>query len=218
MAPTELIILDFVDKFIERRSQEPLEDQNTHASQDFLNRLMSETDDRVKIRSEILNILLAGRDTSASALAIVWFCIARYPMVCQRIRAEIEKFNGRAPELPELQNLRYVKAVINEALRLYPIVPQNGKTAEQDTTIPRGGGETEDLPLFVSKGDLVAWDVYSMHRRKDIYGDDAEDFRPERWLDAENEKPLRPGWAYLPFHGGPRVCIGRKFYLVLLDV
>lgn len=175
----------------------------------FLNRLMSETHDKVTIRSEILNILLAGRDTTAATLTTLWFCIARYPRVLRGLRAEIESFAGRAPDLVELQDLKYLKAVINESLRLYPIVPENSRVAREDTTLPRGGGKNGDLPLFIPKGEIVGWSLYTMHRRKDIFGEDAEDFRPERWLDAENETPLRPGWAYLPFSGGPRVCIGR---------
>jgi cytochrome P450 len=58
------------------------------------------------------------------------------------------------------------------------------------------------LPLFVPKGNLVAWSAYSMHRREDFYGLDAHEFRPERWLDdAAGKKGLRPGWEYLPFNG-----------------
>ncbi len=58
---------------------------------------------------------------------------------------------------------------------------------------------------FVRKGTTVLWYVYAMHRRADIFGDDAEDFRPERW------DGLRPGWGFLPFNGGPRICIGREY-------
>ena len=194
-----------MDSFIERGPQQ-VDLLGDHV---FLNRLMSETHDKVTIRSEILNILLAGRDTTAATLTTLWFCIARYPRILRGLRLEIESFAGRAPDLVELQDLKYLKAVINESLRLYPIVPENSRVAREDTTLPRGGGRNGDLPLFIPKGEIVGWSLYTMHRRKDIFGEDAEDFRPERWLDAKNETPLRPGWAYLPFNGGPRVCIGR---------
>ena len=76
-----------------------------------------------------------------------------------------------------------------------------------DTVIPRGGGSDGLSPLFVPKGKIVQWSVYSMHRRKDYYGPDAYEFKPERW------ETLRPGWEYLPFNGGPRICIGQQFAL-----
>jgi hypothetical protein len=65
---------------------------------------------------------------------------------------------------------------------------------------------------MVRKGESVAYSVYVMHRRKDLYGSDADVFRPERWdPDEDNEMSLKNiGWGYLPFNGGPRVCLGRK--------
>lgn len=96
----------------------------------------------------------------------------------------------------------------NAALRLYPVVPGNARFANKDTTLPRGGGPNGDSPIYIPKGSTVAWSAYAMHRRKDVYGPDAEDFNPDRW----NEN-LRPGWAYLPFNGGPRVCIGQIYAL-----
>lgn len=77
-----------------------------------------------------------------------------------------------------------------------------------DTVLPLGGGPDGKSPLFIPKGRLVSWSLYTMHRRKDLYGDDAEDFRPERW------DTLRPGWEYLPFNGGPRICLGRESSLL----
>lgn len=93
------------------------------------------------------------------------------------------------------------------ALRLYPVVPGNSRMAVKDTVIPRGGGADGLSPCFVPKGKIVNWSVYAMHRRKDYYGEDAEVFKPERW------ETLRPGWEYLPFNGGPRICIGQQFAL-----
>ena len=201
----------FVDGFIDRSLETSALEKFSDHDQVFLHRLVTQTDDKVKIRSEILNILLAGRDTTAAALTNLWFCIARYPSVARKLRAEIEYLNGRAPTLTQLHDLRYFKAVVNEVLRLYPIVPENARIAREDSTIPRGGGKKDELPLFVAKGQIVGFNLYTMHRRKEIFGEDAEEFRPERWLDAENETPLRPGWGFLPFSGGPRVCIGREW-------
>ena len=77
-------------------------------------------------------------------------------------------------------------------LRLYPAVPANGFEAIEDTFLPVGGGPDGKSPIFVAKGQAIGHSVYAMHRRKDIYGPDAEMFRPERWED----KSLRPGYAH----------------------
>lgn len=99
------------------------------------------------------------------------------------------------------------------ALRLFPPVPVNNRTAHETTTLPTGGGPDGTSPILVRKGENVAYCVYAMHRRKDLYGTDAEDFRPERWDDANlplYQDSVTAAWGYLPFNGGPRVCLGRK--------
>lgn len=103
--------------------------------------------------------------------------------------------------------------VLDQVLRLYPSVPLNSRTAVQATILPTGGGPDGTAPVYVKKGTAVGYSVYSMHRRKDLYGSDAEAFRPERWdPNVDNEVNLKNiGWGYLPFNGGPRVCIGRKY-------
>jgi hypothetical protein len=83
------------------------------------------------------------------------------------------------------------------------------------TTLPSGGGPDGISPILVRKGEAVGYCIYAMHRRRDLYGEDAEQFRPERWDagDESNTVNLKNiGWGYLPFNGGPRVCLGRKFY------
>lgn len=111
--------------------------------------------------------------------------------------------------------MKYLRACLNESLRLYPVVPLNSREALEDTILPRGGGEDGMAPIFIPKGGLVSWNLWALHRRKDYFGEDAEVFRPERWLDGEEgeegegmgemgggkggkkKKGLRPGWEYL---------------------
>jgi len=97
-------------------------------------------------------------------------------------------------------------------LRLYPSVPINSRASVKDTTLPTGGGPHGTAPVYIRKGSPVGYAVFAMHRRNDLYGSDAEKFRPERWdPNVSNEVDLKNiGWGYLPFNGGPRVCIGRK--------
>jgi hypothetical protein len=81
--------------------------------------------------------------------------------------------------------------------------------------LPTGGGPDRQAPILIPKGTAVAYSVYTMHRRPDLYGMDAELFRPERW---DEEMPLghndtNAKWGYLSFNGGPRICLGSEYYL-----
>ncbi|KAL9606638.1 MAG: hypothetical protein Q9179_000224 [Wetmoreana sp. 5 TL-2023] len=183
----------------------------------LLYELANQTSDKIRIRTELLNVLLAGRDTTASVLSNAWWSISKDPRVWDRLQQEVNAIESplgeRRPIFEELKDLRYLRAVLNESLRLHPVVPGNNRQAVTDTVIPLGGGEDGKSPVFVPKGTIVDYMVYAMHRRKDLFGEDAEEFRPERWLNEGNKKGLRVGWEYLPFNGGPRICIGQQFAL-----
>lgn len=195
----------YVDKALAKRSQLLQEKSNADkpGRYIFIDELVRQTTDRVSIRSEALNILLAGRDTTASLLTNVFFMLAKRPDIWQKLQAEIDILDGEEPTFDQLKELKYLRALMNESLRLHPVVPGNSRQAFEDTTLPLGGGPDGRAPLFIRQGDIVAWSVYTMHRRKDFYGPDADEFRPERWLDdpSTGQKGLRPGWEYLPFNG-----------------
>ena len=102
-----------------------------------------------------------------------------------------------------------------QVLRLYPSVPVNTRTSTTDTILPTGGGPDRKSPVFIPAGSAVAYSVYTLHRRPDLYGLDAELFRPERW---DEDLPLfrdrvSQNYGYLPFSGGPRICLGSKLQL-----
>ncbi|KAL2069998.1 hypothetical protein VTL71DRAFT_14678 [Oculimacula yallundae] len=174
----------------------------------FLTEMLKSTRDPKQLRDELLNILLAGRDTTASLLSNTFHVLARRPDIWKKLRAEIDELQGIKPNYEKLRNMKYLKNLLNESLRLYPVVPGNARFANKDTTLPLGGGPDGTSPIFIPKGSVCAYSVYSMHRRKDIYGPDADVFNPDRW-----DETLRPGWAYLPFNGGPRICVGQIFAL-----
>ncbi|EED16091.1 cytochrome P450 alkane hydroxylase, putative [Talaromyces stipitatus ATCC 10500] len=179
----------------------------------FLNAMVRETQDRRALRDQMLNILLAGRDTTASLLSSSFYYLARHPRIWQRLREEIlAKFppteSAESITIARLREVKYLKYFLNETLRLLPPVPVNGRFAKHDTTIPVGGGPDGKSPVFVPKGVEVLYQVTLMHRRKDLWGEDAEEFRPERW-----EENGRHGWEYLPFNGGPRICLGQQYAL-----
>lgn len=91
-------------------------------------------------------------------------------------------------------------------LRLYPTLPISARMANKDTFLPRGGGPDQKSRVFVPKGTIVQINTQRFQRRKEAYGADAEEFKPERWASAKSIGY----WDYLPFSGGPRICIGRK--------
>jgi cytochrome P450 len=174
-----------------------------------------------QVRAELLNTLLAGRDTTASMLSDLWFELSKNQRVFKKLHAEINQYVQDVEDIDYelIKTLPYLKATLNEILRIHPVVPENSKQAIQDTVLPLGGGKDELSPIFVPKGTLVSWSSYCMHRREDIWGPDVDEFRPERWIDEVDErgnqiKSVRPGWAYVPFNGGPRVCVGQQFALL----
>lgn len=90
-------------------------------------------------------------------------------------------------------------------------MPLNNREATKTTILPTGGGPTGKSPILVRKGELVVYSQYVNSRMKSLYGDDAHDFRPERWETGEMSDI---GWAYFPFSGGPRQCLGEDFALM----
>ena len=94
---------------------------------------------------------------------------------------------------------------------MYPPVPLNNRTATKTTILPTGGGPDGHSPILVRKGELVVISQYVNSRRRNIFGPDADEFRPERW---EGGGLSGIGWAYFPFSGGPRQCIGEDFALM----
>jgi cytochrome P450 len=91
-------------------------------------------------------------------------------------------------------------------MRIYPAISLNGKLAMTDSWLPQGGGPKGDAPMLVRKGQMVVWFSWASHRNPEIFGEDVETFRPERW---ENLSADIPG--FIPFQPGTRVCPGRKF-------
>ena len=178
----------------------------------FLAELVKSTRDPIELRSQLLNILLAGRDTTAGLLGWTFYMLARHPESYRKLRSIILASFGtyNDPQDITFANLKactHLQHVLNETLRLFATVPLNSRRATKDTTLPRGGGPDGSSPIYIRKGQEVNYLVHVMHRRKDIWGSDAHEFRPERW------EGKRVGWEFLPFNGGPRICLGQQFAL-----
>ncbi|KAK6454094.1 cytochrome P450 52A13 (DH-ALK2) [Scheffersomyces xylosifermentans] len=179
----------------------------------FLYELAKQTRDPQVLQDQLLNILVAGRDTTAGLLSFTFYQLARNPEIFEKLKTEVYKHFGNGTDLSKitfesLKQCEYLKFVLNEVLRLHPSVPLNFRVANKDTTLPVGGGKDGRSPVYVPKGTSVGYSVFFTHRDPEVYGKDAEDFRPERWSELRNL-----GWAYLPFNGGPRICLGQQFAL-----
>ncbi|KAK9372169.1 cytochrome P450 [Lipomyces chichibuensis] len=182
----------------------------------FLYSLVQETQDPRALRDQALNILLAGRDTTAGLLSWTFYLLASHARVFEKLRNEIVERFGEKVNSPgkmqitfeTLKSTLYLRYVLNEVLRLYPSVPLNYRCAVKDTVLPVGGGPDGESPILVRKGDTVVYSVYVMHRRKDFFGDDADEFVPERWAEGKSWS-----WEYLPFNGGQRICLGQQYAL-----
>lgn len=212
------MIDDVVVPFVNETLSLSPEDRETKSKKSvtFLHYLAGFTQDPKVIRDQVVAVLLAGRDTTAATLSWTVYEMAKYPEVVRKLRAEILHTVGPtcAPTYDDLKNMTYLKQILNEALRLYPAVPYNVRYALADTTLPIGGGPNGDLPLPVLKGDGVIYSTLAMQRRVDLYPPVSEKFAdpaifsPERW---ECWQPK--AWQYIPFNGGPRICVGQNFAL-----
>lgn len=165
-------------------------------------------------------------------ILFVSFLLVRHPPTLAKLRKEIviECESNLVLSREKLGRMRFLNNVIKEsgyitsirnqinysrlylALRLYPSVPFNFRTATRDTILPHGGGRDEKSPIFVPQGTTVAFFPYALHRRLDIYGLDAEQFRPERW----DQDPSLRGFKYaspsfVSFGNGLRTCLGSKY-------
>ncbi|TBU33844.1 cytochrome P450 monooxygenase pc-3 [Dichomitus squalens] len=193
------------------RTKADMETKEVTEEDTLLSFLLKVTDDRQIIHDEILNILIAGRDTTASTLTFAVYRLAEHPDILRRLREEILSVVGptRRPSYEDIRNMKYLRAVINETLRLYPPVPVNNRCAIKDTVLPATATQP---PIFVPAGMKCVYSVFMVHRRKDLWGPDALKFDPDRFLDERVQKYLTPNpFIFLPFNAGPRICLGQQF-------
>jgi cytochrome P450 len=156
----------------------------------------------IEVRANIVTFIGAGHETTANALSWSLYLLSQDERARSRIEREVDDVLGQGPVEPHhLERLVYTRAVIDEAIRLYPPAPYISRTAIQDDRI----GD-----LQIPAGSMVAIAPYVLHRHRRLW-DHPDAFRPERFLPEERARIDR--FAYLPFGAGPRVCIGASFSL-----
>ncbi|KAF8332425.1 cytochrome P450 monooxygenase pc-1 [Amanita rubescens] len=178
----------------------------------LLDHLVQVTQDPKVLKDETLNIMIAGRDTTASTLTFIFYQLAMHPQIMTRLRQEILDKVGptRMPNQNDIRDMRYLRAVINETLRLYPIVPFNVRDSVNATTWPNP--DPTQKPYYIPANTRITYSVFMMQRRKDLWGQDALEFDPDRFLDDRVKKYLvNNSFIFLPFNAGPRICLGQQF-------
>ncbi|KAL1680385.1 cytochrome P450 [Schizophyllum commune] len=177
----------------------------------LLSHLVKMTSDPTVLKDETLNIMIAGRDTTAGTLSFILYFLTQYPTALARLREEVLTVVGphRTPTYEDIREMKFMRAVINETLRLYPIVPFNTRESVKETVWP--SPDPNLPPIYIPAGTETPYSVFMMHRRKDLWGSDAEEFDPDRWLDERVHKYLGHTFAFLPFNAGPRICLGQQF-------
>ncbi len=153
-----------------------------------------------QVRDEALTLFLAGHETTANALTWTWYLLSQYPAIEARMHAEIDSvLEGRLPTVEDLPRLTYTRMVLAESLRLYPPAWIIGRRAINDYQI---------RDYVLPARTVLIMSQYLVHRDARWYPE-PEHFDPERW--TPEAQAARPKFAYFPFGGGPRLCIGEQF-------
>lgn len=194
-----VVINEFIQRYVDLALQQGSatpEKQDEKEKYVFLTELAKMTKNPEELRAQLLNILLAGRDTTSSLLSWMFHQLLRNPRVFDKLRETvIETFgtyeNPREISFATLKGCQYLQYCINETLRLWTVVPGNGRRSNKVTTLPKGGGPDGRSPILIPKDTEVNYSIHVTHRRKDIWGEDAHEFKPERFVGR------RPGWEFL---------------------
>lgn len=230
-----------VFSFIEQRRKETLKGDKGSDKSDLLSRFLALSEEDASkgytdrhIRDIILNFMIAGRDTTALTLSWFLYAVCENPHVQEKLVEELSQIDpegfsadvqmpnaGSFPSesqiesfaklltYEKLSSLHYLQACLQETLRLYPPVPLDMRAAQGKDTFPDG--------MIVSKGDCVVVAVYAMGRMTSLWGEDAEEFKPERFIEdgiCEQQSPFK----FPAFWAGPRMCLGKDFALLQMKV
>jgi len=220
---------DFVYKVIQKRRRE-ISVQNSYVKPDMLSRFIALSEKQPEnysdkyLRDIILNFMIAGRDTTAVTLCWFFHLLCKNPDVegkllqenrdlvkeneCVSIEESISMFSQSLTHAV-LDKMHYLHAALSEALRLHPAVPVDAKYVVSDDILPDG--------FKIKKGDMINYVPFSMGRMTYLWGSDAEEFKPERWLQNGIFQPQSP-FKFTAFQAGPRICLGKDFAYMQMKI
>ncbi|KAI8849321.1 cytochrome P450 [Chytridium lagenaria] len=160
-----------------------------------------------QLRDMVLNMMIAGRDTTAQTLSWVFWVLASRKDVVDGILDELKEVTGgNIPTYDEVPLLKYSNAVLFETLRLYPSIAAGSKICVTGDVLPGG--------LHIRKGTQINWLNYAMGRMEHIWGHDATSFNPSRWIDSDGNLKREPAYKFPAFNAGPRTCLGQQMAIV----
>jgi cytochrome P450 len=160
-----------------------------------------------QVRDEVMTLFLAGHETTALALTWLWFCLHHNPYAEEKAYQEAKQvLSGRTPEFSDLMKLDYTRQVVEETMRLYPPAWMVGRKALEDDEI---GG------YHIPKGYSVLMPAFYVHRNPQLW-DNPEQFNPARFEKEQVKK--RDRFAYFPFGGGQRLCVGNNFAMMEMQL
>ncbi|XP_047325085.1 alkane hydroxylase MAH1-like [Impatiens glandulifera] len=173
------------------------------------------------LRDTILNLMIAGRDTTSSALTWFIWLVSNHPDIQTKIRDELEsvlpvdekKQESRKWHIfkaDELNKLTYLHAAMCESLRLYPPVPFEHKEAAKPDILPSGHKVDPNVKVLIS--------LYAMGRMEFIWGEDCSKFKPERWISEKGTIKHEPSYKFMAFNAGPRTCLGKEVAFTQMKV
>ncbi|XP_047046346.1 cytochrome P450 94A2-like [Lolium rigidum] len=198
-----------------RRSQAMTSAKENRNRDDVLSRFVAseEHGDDETLRDMVLSFLIAGRETTSSALTWFFWLVSSRPDVAARVAEEVHSVRasvGTAPGEPfgfdALREMHYLHAALTESMRLYPLVPIDSQSCAADDMLPDG--------THVGAGWSVTYSAYAMGRLEAIWGEDCAEFRPERWLGDDGAFRPESPFRYTVFHAGPRTCLGKEMAYV----
>ncbi|KAL6177898.1 hypothetical protein ACLB2K_049419 [Fragaria x ananassa] len=202
---------NFADDIIRSR----MENNSHEQHEDLLSRFIGNDNNNSPefLRDIIISMILAGRDTTSSALSWFFWILSSRPNVQHNILNELETIRARNGKsigdtygFDELRDMHYLQAAIMEAMRLYPPVPVDTKACLNDDVMPDG--------TVLKKGWFVTYHAYAMGRMETIWGKDCNEYVPERWIGEDGTCQQESAFKYPVFHAGPRTCLGKDLAFI----
>jgi cytochrome P450 len=221
--------IDIILSKEQEQEQEESEDhdqgcEKPRKNQDLLSRFMfsslniefqDQEQKRKFLRDIVISFILAGRDSTSTAMTWFFWLISGHPRCARLIHEELlATAPAKQPRIfsyDELKKLHYLHAALSESMRLFPPVPINSRLTVADDVFPDG--------TRVGKGWFADYSAYAMGRMERVWGEDCREFRPERWLDDDGAFQPSDQNRFPVFHCGPRICLGKEMaYLQMKSV
>ncbi|KAJ8062650.1 hypothetical protein OCU04_009172 [Sclerotinia nivalis] len=199
-------VYTYVDTHVKRALDEgPSEKKGTSGGRVtrrhiLLNEMVQQIKDPIELRYQRMNVFMPGRDTTSVLVANCLFHLARNPEIWTQLRAESVALGEQPLAFELLKSLHSFRHVLYEKLRLQGPAGCSQRLALKNTILPLGGGPDGKSPLLVEQRDVAALNIWGPNHDKDIWGNDVDEFKPQRFIDK------KMGWDFTLFLGGPRIC------------